>query len=67
MLQKTNEEKDGQTKTEIDLETLMDYEKSICTLNICGIEDKDLDIVEFMKKWKISVLGISDCRLTGLV
>ena len=37
----------------------------MCTLNICGIKDKDPDIVQFMKKWKISVLGISDCRLKG--
>ena len=37
----------------------------ICALNICGIKDKDPDIVEFMKKWKISVLGISHCRLKG--
>ena len=37
----------------------------ICTLNICGIKDKDPDIVEFMKKWKIPVLGISDCHLKG--
>ena len=37
----------------------------ICTLKVCGIRDKDPNIVEFMKKWKISVLGISDCRLKG--
>ena len=65
LLRKTNEEKDGRPKTENDRETLKEYKKRICTLNICEIKDKDPDIVEFMKKWKISVLGISDCPLKG--
>ena len=34
-------------------------------MNICGIKDKDPDIVDFMKKWKIPALGLSDCRLKG--
>ena len=35
------------------------------TRNVCGIRDKEPEIIDFMKKWKITVMGISDCRLKG--
>ena len=65
LLQKTNKEKDGRTKNGKRPGNVKGLRERIYTLNICGIKNKDPDIVEFMKKWKTSVLGISDCRLKG--
>ena len=65
LLQKTNKEKDGRTKNGKRPGNVKGLRERIYTLNIRGIKNKDPDIVEFMKKWKTSVLGISDCHLKG--
>ena len=57
LLQKTNEEKDGQTKKETNLEMLRTMRNNLHTEHLWN-QRQNPDIVEFMKKWKISVLGI---------
>ena len=32
------------------------------TWNVCGLKDKEPKIIEFKKKKRVSVMGISDCR-----
>ena len=36
--------------------------ETVATWNICGIRDKQPEIVEFMQKNKICVMGLSDVR-----
>ena len=38
---------------------------NVATINICGIKDKEIQIVEFMKKRNIQIMGIADTRTKG--
>lgn len=37
----------------------------LATLNICGLGQKIMEIVNFMKKHTIQIMGLSDCRKRG--
>ena len=55
LLQKSNEKKKQNKTKRTDPNgkrhgNVKELQERICTLNICGIKDKDPDIVEFMKK-----------------
>ena len=35
------------------------------TWNVSGIRDKEPEIIEFMRRWRVPVMGISECRRKG--
>ncbi|CAH1245884.1 Hypp7596 [Branchiostoma lanceolatum] len=37
----------------------------IGTWNVCGLRDKEPEIVDFMNKRRITVMGLADCRRSG--